>query len=286
MLGYLVKYETKSVCCVIFSKGGAMSLCRCLFLVSSILILAGNSSALSSEKVSFIKAQLDRMSWGQYFSTNCNSISVANWRGFPTEKCRYTSPSGFGNLEVILLNANNTKTAKWIWTACADASAKYPLHCAERLAAQIKCQSGNQFPISGFVEEWRKLFIFRDGVTVRIGEIGSLTVKEKPTKKMQELALGAGTVTEVKKYARVQGTTRGQYASFKKTDTSQLLGLNWQKTIRKAYQRAWNRSRNDLMSAWAVANRYSIDHKGKITARLWGCENILRNWAPWPIKGE
>jgi hypothetical protein len=259
------------------------------FIILALLALASQfrvSAANAASNEDFVADQLKTVKWGQYMATNCQPITLADWAGLPTESCTYSSGSGFGDIKVVMLNAGPDRMAKWLLTACADAAARFPVHCAERLAVRIKCQSGNQFPIAGLVDEGT-LYTFRDGVTVKLKEFGSTALSHKPSDDEQTLALSSGTVESVKKFARVQGTTRAEYAQSTGHNVSDYAGLAWQAEIRSAYKRAWTSDRNDLLSAWAKANVDLIDHKDKPGAKFDDdCKRVARHWAQWPITGE
>ena len=78
---------------------------------------------------------------------------------------------------------------------------------------RIKCQSGNQFPVAGFVDEG-PLYTFRDGVTVTFASIGTSSLQHATSQAQIDSVLGAGAIAKVHSYARVQGTTREEYAAF------------------------------------------------------------------------
>jgi|GEM_PF-5998637 len=252
--------------------------------VGAILMAGQPVSAQPSDPVIFVGAQLSAVNWGQYMAKNCQPTMDQGWPSFPTQLCQYGTK--YGPVSVILLNPANDRLAQWLVTACQDAGAKFRKHCAERLAVRIKCQSGNQFPVAGFVDEG-PLYTFRDGVTVTFSEIGSYYLKKAPTPAQTAAALGKGMVSEVHKYARVQGTTRKEYASFVGKPVGNFAGLAWRDEIRAAYQAAWYSPRNSLLSAWAASNRFLIDHKLAPAARFDEyCQDVTANWVRWPISGE
>jgi hypothetical protein len=252
--------------------------------VSAILMAGPPVSAQPSDPVTFVAAQLPTVSWGQYMSKNCEPTTDAGWPFYPTQLCRYGT--AYGPVSVILLNPANDRLAYWLVTACQDAGAKFLKHCAERLAVRIKCQSGNQFPVAGFVDEG-PLYTFRDGVTVTFSEIGANHLNATPTAAQTKAALGSGTVSVVHKFARVQGTTRQEYASFVGKPVGNFAGLAWRDEIRAAYQMAWYSPQNALLSAWAASNRFLIDHKLAPAARFDSyCKKVATNWVLWPISGE
>lgn len=203
----------------------------------------------------FAEAKLKSVSWGQYMHKACHPLEVPNWKGFDTEKCSYNSPSGFGVVPVVMLNPSAKRLSRWITTACADAKLPDIPRCAERVALQIKCQSNNQFPVAGLVDEGA-LYIFRDGVTVSVEGIdtgGNIGLNRPPTKNENVLSL-SGNVSKVHSYARVVGTSRHEFANFTNQDLSVVDNLRWMTVIREEYQQAWNSKRNRLMSAWAASH--------------------------------
>jgi hypothetical protein len=220
------------------------------------------SAAAQETDATFVREKLDKVTWGRYMAEGCAPVKIPGWEGFPTQSCLYTSKL-YGQVKVVLLNADNDRMAKWIVTACADAGASNVRVCAERVALRVQCQSGNQFPVTGFVSENERenerLYLFRDGVTVGIAgvkdaEKGTDWLFRSPTPEEETLALISGTVAKVYSFARVQGTTRAQFASFTKKSASDYDGLAWQAAIRAEYQAAWTSDQNRLMSAWAKAN--------------------------------
>jgi DNA-binding SARP family transcriptional activator len=99
--------------------------------------------------------------------------------------------------------------------------------------------------------------------------------------------LGAGAIAKVHSYARVQGTTREEYAAFVQRPVASFAGLKWRAEVRAAYQAAWSSDRNSLLSAWARANRSLIDHKLAPAARFDAyCKSVAASWASWAIAGE
>jgi hypothetical protein len=257
-----------------------------LTLVLALLALpAIGVAAPAPADVAFVETALKTVKFGPYMAVGCQPTEAKGWAGFPSQLCRY--PTAFGAVPVILLDPDNARLARWLTQACTDAGASYPKHCAERLALRVKCQSGGQFPISGFVEENGQLFLFRDGVTVAIKEFGASTLSHAPSPAEETLALDTGAVLKVYAAARIQGTTRAEYAAFKKIEAGPLGGLAWQGAIREAYQLAWSSDRNDLMSAWAVSNRSLIDHKDIAGAKFDPyCKSVAASWKAWPITGE
>lgn len=228
-------------------------------------LLAAPAAFGQQTDVDFVKSKLDAMSWGQYMARACAPVEMANWAGFPTQACSYPSAS-YGTVSVVMLNADNDRMSKWLVTACGDATADDVRVCAERVALQIQCQSGNQFPVAGFVDEGG-LYMFRDGVTVSLSEVNTapaagaaatIPLNRAPTPAETTAAMGGGTVTKVYKFGRVSSTTRAQFAAFTGQPVSTYAGLAWSATVRTEYQSAWTSNQNRLISAWAKANRTQL----------------------------
>jgi hypothetical protein len=211
----------------------------------------------------FVRQKLLNVTWGQYMAQGCAPVQqpVKGWENFIPIKCQYDSPSGYGEVPVVMLNPDADRLAQWIVTACRDAMIPNVRMCAERMAVQVKCQSNNQFPIAGFVDENNSLFLFRDGVTVSIAGIDTgsqIGLRRSPTAGEIGLALESGSVSTVYKWARIVGTGREDFAAFVGRSPTELKGPPWQDTIRNEYQVAWASNRNRLVSAWAKAHRTEL----------------------------
>jgi hypothetical protein len=245
------------------------------------LVCAALGISAQETDVEFVRQKLDTVKWGRYMAKACAPASVAGWEGFPTEKCAYSS--GHGNVPVVLLNADNDRMSKWLVTACIDTGITDVRTCAERVAARVKCQSGNQFPVAGFVDE-RVLYLFRDGVTVSISGIDTgdkIGLDRKPTPEEETLALSTGKVSKVYAYARVQGTTRAQFAAFVGEPVAKFAGDLWRTTIRAEYQAAWTSERNRLVSAWAKANAASLGSSLTFETFIRGACPTNVSWTRW-----
>lgn len=227
--------------------------------------LPSNAQQASPDET-YVLERLNTVTWGRYMEgLGCSPEPRAGWDSkLPTKLCRYRSDSG-AVVKVVMLNPENDMLAKWIVTACSDAGASDLHVCSERLALNIKCQSGNQFPIAGLVQE-SALMVFRDGVTVGVSELfvdprdGPLTyTNRKPTPKEIDLAIGYNEVTKVKFKARIQSTTREDFSNFAHVPLADLAGIKWREVVAREYQLAWTSPQNRLLSAWATAHKHSLE---------------------------
>ena len=219
----------------------------------------------AQDTTAFIRQKLTSVEWGQYMTQHCHDAAVEHWAGFPTQRCDYESRSGFGSIPVILLDPDERRLADWLATACTDAKVPDVPRCAERVAVQIKCQSNNQFPVAGFVEE-NSLFLFRDGLTVSIAGVDTgrdIGLSRAPNADEIDLTLSRGAVTAIWQWARIAGTGRGDFANLFGKHVEQMEGPSWLETVRAEYQAAWNSKRNRLVSAWALAHSSQIDETMK-----------------------
>ncbi|MFC2123614.1 hypothetical protein ACFLU5_02285 [Bacteroidota bacterium] len=207
----------------------------------------------------------DRVTKTRYMEKNCKSCEYPGWEGFDTKRCTYSVIDDDGTnktADVVLLNPNNEKLAKWLITTCKTVIGELNKEDIEKLIVHIIGQSGGQFPVAGIVYEdilpadgTFEIFCFRNGVTVEIEGIVHRGT-EQPTKEQIEISL-YGNVIKVFRYARIQSTTPQQYINNGgKVD----VGNNderksaWMDVIKQLYQEAWNGDFNELMIAWAKEN--------------------------------
>lgn len=207
----------------------------------------------------YIVAEMAKVEWGQYMAVGCQPISRAGWESFPLQLCQYNYLNG--KVPVVLLNADTPRVTSWAITACKDADLSDVPACVERLALRIKCNSGNQFPVTGFVAENGILYIFRDGVTSDVagafldGQSPKSNHIGLPTDNDVTAVMGRAKTVNSLSFGRVIGTDRHQYASYAKIDPHTLDGLAWSVAVKTQYQQAWNSNRNALFSAWAVSQK-------------------------------
>lgn len=219
------------------------------------------ANAASSDALALTKAALAGFVFGRYMEQNCATTTLPGWEGFPVGLCRYGA-SGGATAQVALLDPTDQQLHRWIASACAKIRASDIGICARNLAKRIRSQSGAQFPVAGMVLEdmdgngVMNQFAFRDGVTVTVEGVQN-AVERAPSAAENEAALRAPP-TAAKLYARIAGTTRAQYAAFVGRPASDFAGLKWLDETRAAYQRAWGQESNELITAWAVANKAAL----------------------------
>lgn len=250
-----------------------------------ILYFAFTLSANANDNVSFVKQQLDRRGLSAYMSGDCEPASFEGWSGFPVKRCEYKHRNFPAKpLKVYMLNADTRKIAEWLVSACKSINSSHQLKCSERLAAHTICQSGAQFPVAGFVAEGNLIYLFRDGITVKFREIGASAISRVPTNFQEKIVFETGTISAVRSYARIAGTSQGGYERYKGV----LLGdgFGWKKEIRKAYQKAWRSNTNELMNAWAKSNKAKIDRNVSVRVGMGRCRGVYRSWRDWPINGN
>jgi endoglucanase len=119
-------------------------------------------------------------------------------------------------------------------------------------------QSGAQFPVAGVVFEdilpangKLEVFAFRNGVTVRVNGITHLGTAQPSAVEIEKSL--HGEVTSAFRFARIQSTTREQYLA--NGGTRNVTGNAWNEVNRDLYKAAWGRNRNEMMVAWARANK-------------------------------
>jgi hypothetical protein len=201
----------------------------------------------------------------RYMEENCAAATYPGWDGFPLQRCRYTVRNRDGTRRtgtVILLNGTPRQLARWVVHTCREVKGNTGARCTGRLARHIIGQSGAQFPVAGIVYEdilpsdgRQEAYVFRDGVTVGVRGFEHRMTRP-PTAAEVDSAL-TGTVLRSFRFARIQSTTREQYRANGGTDdvgTDSDRKLRWLRTVREAYQAAWDQDRNELMIAWARAN--------------------------------
>jgi hypothetical protein len=203
-----------------------------------------------------------RMLTARYMERDgCTTTSYPGWEGFPTQMCTYSVTDKAGvrkPARVIMLNPSPEQVARWVVTAVADTTGTISPPDDDRLYNHIICQSGGQFPIAGIVYEdmdgsgVHKIYCFRNGVTVQIAGVPHAG-GDVPTPEQLDLSL-TGTVTRVRRYARIQSTSPSEYLANGGTvdvGTDTTPTLAWPEVIRQTYQAAWGNDRNELMTALA-----------------------------------
>src|SRR5262249_17455365 len=138
--------------------------------LAAMAVSASLASAAQEADAAFVSQNLDKETWGQDIAVGSVPVEVPGWVGFLTQ--HFFLKAYFRHLQhhVTLFhpdNPSNATTRDMLVTGCAGAGVASLRVCAERVALRVKCQSGNQFPVAGFVDEG-PLYVFRDGVTVGI----------------------------------------------------------------------------------------------------------------------
>jgi hypothetical protein len=253
-------------------------LCRWSTLITILLAAAAFSACTSSApapaeparrtelpqaEVQRLTAYFERMRGARYMEKNPQPVrGFPGWQNFPLIKCRYSVSDPVDGrrktAEVIMLNAEPEKLARWVVRACIEAKGSARPADLDRLSHHIIGASGAQFPVAGIVFEAmddaprQKVYCFRDGVTVRLEGVRHTTT-EQPTEAEIKAAIDPGTrIENVFEFARIQSTTRAEYRAAGGTEN--VSGEAWLGVVRKLYQQAWNSDRNELMIAWAKAN--------------------------------
>lgn len=205
-----------------------------------------------------------RLAAARYMEHNPRPVVVPGWEGFPTVQCTYsvedTALKTNKTADVILLDPDPLRLARWMVNACVAAKGVATTNDLEKLASFILWQSGGQFPVRGIVYEdilpkngINEIYCFRDGVTVKIKGVQHRGEKQPTAAEIkQSLTAPIEDVTWVGRFARIQSTTREMYKAAGGLEN--VEGTNWLDLNRKLYQKAWNSETNELMIAWAKAS--------------------------------
>ncbi len=208
------------------------------------------------EALAKVSGALAKTHFSREMEQNCTPVLVVGWEDFPTRQCSYRIAGMGTTTSVVLLDAEDKRLHRWIASACMRVATKAIEGCAKNLARHIQEQSGGQFPVSGIVMEdmdrngVANAYPFRNGVTVSLAALSS-GQEGDPTAEQTAAGLVDPPLT-AKKYARIAGTTRAQFRAL--VPGADVSGLGWLTTVRTAYQDAWNKDENLLISAWALAN--------------------------------
>ena len=192
----------------------------------------------------------------------CKAVELAGWEGLPVQDCKYEVFDRDGTRKpgrVFLLNPSALQLARWLRTSCADSGYPAGSPCIFRLFSHIIKQSGGQFVVAGTVWEdlyaplgQHEAYAFKNGVTVRVPGHSNGTVGRLSDPQLQALLEAVPISTSTGAYARLAGTTRGQYQSA--GGTSEIAGLAWLDAVRREYQGAFGSDRNSLITAWLKSN--------------------------------
>jgi hypothetical protein len=176
------------------------------------------------------------------------------WKGFPVVLCEYEDIGT--KVSTYMLKADRSKIARWITTACVDAQEKNGKKCVDYLIKKITSASSmGVFPVAGYIPEPQDgglCNLFRDGVTVttyaRPHQLPPVQGKCGPGGQDSQPILRARV------YARIASTTRDEYREAGGREEVGADGnVRWLSVVRNLYQKAWNRPRNQLISAKAIA---------------------------------
>ena len=201
----------------------------------------------------------------RYMEKNCVPATYPGWESLPLKECTYSVKGANDPMKktakVIMLNAEPDQLARWVVSTCIEVLGNASNKCTKAIGAQIIGQSGAQFPVAGIVFEdilpangKFEVFAFRNGVTVRVNGVTHMATAQ-PSDAEIEKSLN-GEVTFTFKYARIQSTTREQYVA--NGGTQCVTNNAWNEVNRDLYKAAWGHNRNEMMVAWAKANKASL----------------------------
>lgn len=236
-----------------------------LLVIATAGVARAQETTLPPEALLRVKAFFEARMGSRYMEQNCEPTTYPGWEGLPLQQCRYSVKGSRDavrkTVKVILLDPSPEQLARWVVSTCMEVTGGARSRCTGTLSRQIIGQSGAQFPVAGIVFEdiipandIFEVYAFRNGVTVRVSGVTHLGTSQ-PTAAEIEKSLN-GVVTWAGKFARIQSTTREQYLA--NGGTRNVVGLAWLDVTRDLYKAAWGNDRNELMIAWARANRASL----------------------------
>lgn len=221
----------------------------------------------SSDEHSNDLLKLVKSGFGLYMAQDCRPSQYPGWEHFPVQDCRYSVKDRKTGIvksaRVLMLNPTPEKATDWIRSACKASLS--PGECHRQVVAQIKGQSGFQFPVAGVVYEdilpsdgEYEAYCFRNGVTVKV--VGFNHRETKPLSQDNIDTCINGEVAEVMTYARIHGGTREDYTS---TGGTEDVGTSakgkrkakWMDVVREAYQAAWESGSYSLLDAWVKVHQ-------------------------------
>lgn len=220
---------------------------------------------LPTEAITLMTAYFEARRGSRYMEENCVATTYPGWEALPLKECTYSRKGSNDPVKktakVIMLNAEPDQLARWVVSTCVEVVGNASDRCTKTIGKQIIGQSGAQFPIAGIVFEdilpadgKYEVFAFRNGVTVLINGVTHRGTAQ-PSEAEIENSLN-GEVTSTLKFARVQSTTREQYLA--NGGTRCVSGNAWNEVNRDLYKTAWGQNRNEMMVAWARANKSSL----------------------------
>jgi hypothetical protein len=193
-------------------------------------------------------------------------IALPGWDGFPIRRYTYAVKDKDGaekSADVVMLNPSPEQVARWIVSALVEVKGKYDPADGQKLFKHVIGQSGGQFPVAGVVYEdilpedgKNEIYCFRDGVTVVIEGVPHRGTD--PMTPAQVEASISGKVKRVYTYGRIASTSPQMWIDAGGSkDVLQADGKpneKWLETVRKSYQDAWVKDRNELFVAWVKSN--------------------------------
>ena len=157
-----------------------------------------------------------------------------------------------------MLNAEPDQLARWVVSTCIEVVGSASNKCTKGLGDWIMGMSGAQFPVAGIVFEDLlpangkfEVYAFRNGVTVLVNGVTHRGTAQPSAAEIEKSL--HGEVTSTLRFARIQSTTRDQYLANGGTRT--VTGNAWNEVNRDLYKAAWGQNRNEMMVAWARANK-------------------------------
>jgi hypothetical protein len=220
---------------------------------------------LPAQAMTRMTAYFEARRSSRYMEHNCVPATYPGWESLPLQECTYsvkgTNDSVKKTAKVIMLNAEPDQLARWVVSTCIEVVGNATIKCTKALGSQIIGQSGAQFPVAGIVFEdilpengKFEVFAFRNGVTVRVNGVNHLGTVQPSAAEIEKSL--HGEVTSTLKFARIQSTTREQYLA--NGGTLSVTGNAWNEVNRDLYKAAWGHNRNEMMVAWARANKASL----------------------------
>lgn len=201
----------------------------------------------------------------RFMEQNCVAATHPGWETLPLKECTYSVKGANDPVKktarVIMLNAEPDQLARWVVSTCMEVVGSASNKCTKAIGNQIIQQSGAQFPVAGIVFEdilpangKFEVFGFRNGVTVRVNGVNHRgTIQPSAVEIEKSLH---GEVISTLRFARIQSTTREQYLA--NGGTRSVGGNLWNEVSRDLYKAAWGHNRNEMMVAWARANKASL----------------------------
>lgn len=220
---------------------------------------------LPTQAITRMTAYFEARRGSRYMEQNCVAATYPGWETLALKECTYSVKGANDPVKktakVIMLNAEPDQLARWVVSTCIEVVGNASNKCTKTIGSQIIGQSGAQFPIAGIVFEdilpangKFEVFAFRNGVTVRVNGVTHLGTAQPSAAEIEKSL--HGEVTSTLRFARIQSTTREQYLA--NGGTRSVTGNAWNEVNRDLYKAAWGHNRNEMMVAWAKANKASL----------------------------